>query len=88
MLYFSRATSSSNRKDAIAPIRPNNAQWTLFITHAKLVNVFLAAFSSYFHKINKMYPITNITRDSQLQKNIDIYKKYLCYYIIISINIH
>jgi len=35
MLYFSRATSSSNRKGAIAPIRPNDTQWTLCVTRVK-----------------------------------------------------
>ena len=52
MLYFSRATSSSNRKDAIAPIRPNDAQWTLCVTHLRHVNTVVAAVSSYFHKMN------------------------------------
>jgi len=31
MLYFSKATSSSNRKDDILPIRPNETQWTLCV---------------------------------------------------------
>jgi len=45
MLYFSRAASLSNRKGAIAPIRPNDAQWTLWFTRAKPANALTAGMS-------------------------------------------